>query len=161
MSPYNLFNASTGEEELALAARIQTQFRDRHCVFTNEDFRFVVIETCYPFNAIVQSDGNNEEGADAASRQLTVRQFLASDGFIHGFKKRHKFNSRGSLHSAACISDPDRQRGWVDDVKTLLRSPPPLHELVLNCARPLWIVAIPKMPSIGHSERGWSTKVAT
>jgi hypothetical protein len=50
-----------GEQELVLAARTQTQFLDKLCVFTDKNLCFVGIEMDYKISPILQPDSSNEE----------------------------------------------------------------------------------------------------
>jgi hypothetical protein len=70
--------AFTDEQEQMLCQRIQTEFIDKQLLFTDHDFRMLAITAFYEWNPI-----------DVESDEFTARDFHASNGFVHNFKRRH------------------------------------------------------------------------
>jgi hypothetical protein len=121
----------TDEQELLLCERIQTEFLDNQLLFTDHDFRNLAIAAYYNWNPI-----------DAASEQLTAKDFHGSNGFIHNFKQRHSFSSRRSHYkrrpAQTSPATLEKTRRWILSIRSLVQYRQEELSYVVNCDETCW-----------------------
>jgi hypothetical protein len=66
----------TNEQEEELEKQIRSQYLCKGYIFTDADFRLLAIDAYYRWNLI-----------DPESEVMDYKQFMASNGFIHLFKR--------------------------------------------------------------------------
>jgi hypothetical protein len=104
----------TNEQEKELATQIRSQSLCKGYIFTDVDFRPLFIDAYYRWNAI----GLESEVPD-------YKQFMASNGVIHFFKKRHCFSSRRSHFKRRSLPNPELDNKFVDGTRSLVNSENP------------------------------------
>jgi hypothetical protein len=115
----------TDDQEAELARQIRDDYLSKGYVFTNADFRVIAIDSYYRWNPI-----------DSEAEEPTFRQFMASNGFVNQFKKRHHFSSRRSHFKRRSPPNPELAKQFLDEIVALVHSKDP--DLILNCDESSW-----------------------
>jgi hypothetical protein len=115
----------TDDQEAALAQQVRDDYLSKGYLFTNADFRVMAINSYYQWNPI-----------DAEAENPPVKQFMASNGFLNSFKKRHRFSSRRSHFKRRSPPNPELEKQFFDEIVELVHSKDP--DLVLNCDESSW-----------------------
>jgi hypothetical protein len=71
-------------------------------------------------------------------RTAIVRRFVASKGFIDGFRKPNLFCLRRCHNKRHSASDPTREKIWKTEVNNLLPVSPKRHHLIPNGDETSW-----------------------
>ena len=112
----------TPDEEKAISATITANFIDKGLLFTNEDFRTLIL------GHYIEKYRDAEE----------VPPFNCSNGFIWRFKARNGFTSRKAHLKRRPGASPEDIRSWEQQILELLETTP--HDLIVNCDETSWKV---------------------
>jgi hypothetical protein len=115
----------TDEREAQLAEEIRVEYLSKGYIFTDADFRLMAIEAYYRWNPI-----------NADDEVPSYKQFMASNGFTHLFKKRNRFSSRRLHFKRRSRSNPELEQRFVAEITDLINSAEP--DSVLNCDETSW-----------------------
>ena len=111
----------TDLEESNIASFIRDNVISQGYLFTNEDFRTVVMA------AFVEKHNDDT---------TPVPHFNASDGFINDFKKAHGFTSRKPHYKRRSPSKPEFVEAWKREMQSVLGNVP--RSCILNCDETSW-----------------------
>jgi hypothetical protein len=89
-------------------------------LFTDADFRLLAIEQYYLWHPV-----------DPSAEQADFKQFMASNGFVYGFKKRNHFSTRRSHFKRRSLPNPEIRTKFLAEICELLESAN--RDFVLNC----------------------------
>jgi hypothetical protein len=95
----------TNEQGKKLATQIRSQHLCKGYIFTDADFRLLVIGAYYHWNPI-----------DRESELSDYKQFMTSNGFIHLFKKDHRFSSRRLHFKWHSLPNPELEKKFYDGI---------------------------------------------
>jgi hypothetical protein len=103
-------------------------------LFTDEDFKAMIMEKHLTRLGPVDDADNEEEGSE--DRWSMIRDFHVSNGFIHDLKKRHGFSSRRPHYKRRPDIDPDRRTGWMQEIENLFQTIP--SDRIYNADETSW-----------------------
>jgi hypothetical protein len=109
-------------EESRISERIRNEILTPGMLFTDEDFRHLIMEEHLGRYGDVPWD--------------EILDFHVSAGFISDFKKRNRFSSRRGHYKRRPSVDPARCAEWRQEIETLLANVD--HDLILNGDETSW-----------------------
>lgn len=112
----------TPDEEKAISARITADFIEQGLLFTNEDFRSLILAY------YVEKFRNSKK----------IPPFNCANGFIWRFKSRNGFTSRKAHFKRRPAASPEDIKCWEEQIRALLETTP--RELIVNCDETSWKV---------------------
>lgn len=114
----------TQEEEEAIAAEIKTNFLEKGMVFTDHEFRALILV--------------HYQRKYISPFYEKIPAFNCSNGFIYDFKKRHRFSSRRAHMKRRPTMNAEDLAHWTEQIKILLETVD--RDCVINADETSWTV---------------------
>ena len=114
----------TQEEEEAIADEIKREFLERGYVFTDHEFRILIL--------------SHYQRKYISPVYDKIPEFNCSNGFIYDFKRRHRFSSRRAHMKRRPNIDPEDIAHWTDQIKSLMESVD--RDCLINADETSWTV---------------------